>query len=144
MSDEQGKGPTDILEGTQQFMEAAGQLDNPGFPTDWHDELRRLRRRLVSSEFNEFMDGEAADDRTEVADGLLDIMVTAWGSMLAYFGPELSLVLAGEVADSNLSKILPDGSVIKDAGGKVMKNHEFFRPARIAELLAEWDAKQGS
>ena len=144
MSDElaQGKGPTDILEGTEQFMRAAGQL-NPediGFPMDYDHPLRVLRRRLIRSEFKEYMVlGEEQNNRVEVADGFIDTIVTAWGGMLAYFGPELSKILAGSVADSNLSKILPDGSVLKDEGGKVRKDHQYYTPPEIPQILDTWD-----
>ena len=84
------------------------------------------------------MDAEVENNRAEIADGLLDQIVVHWGTMLAYFGPELSVLLANSVGDSNLSKILSDGSVLKREDGKVLKP-EGYSPPRIREILEEWD-----
>lgn len=132
-----------ILDDTEDFMKAAGQLEQIGFPEDYDDKIRELRRRLVKSEFKEFWLAEENNDRVEVADGLLDVIVTAWGGMLAYFGPTLSRRLAADVGDSNLSKILEDGTCLKDAGGKVLKP-DGYRAPRIREILLEWDEEQQS
>ena len=71
----------DILTGTQLFMEAAQQLPGLG----WQDSAtRHLRRELLAEEVNEYLDADDHDDLIEVVDGLLDIVVVAHGSRLAY------------------------------------------------------------
>jgi predicted HAD superfamily Cof-like phosphohydrolase len=125
-----------ILDGTEKFMRAAGQLDTTGLPEDRDDSLRSFRRELLKEEYTEYRDGEFASDAAEIADGLLDTIVVAWGTMLAYFGPELAKALAGSVSDSNLSKIKEDGTVIKREDGKVLKPDTYVKP-RIPEILQE-------
>ena len=128
---------TNIFEATEKFMRAAGQLDVIGFPSEYSHPVRQLRRELIREEDKEYFDGELIDDEVEVADGLVDKLVTTWGTMLSYFGPELSALLCETVGDSNLSKILADGSVLKREDGKVLKP-EGYKPPRIPEILEAW------
>ena len=126
-----------ILEGTEKFMRAAGQLDKVGFNPYPDDPVRNLRRVLLMEEHDEYLSkGEYLDDPVEIADGLLDQIVVAWGSMLAYFGPELSRELADEVVQSNFSKILPDGTTLKGDNGKVLKPDGYFAP-QIKQVLID-------
>ena len=129
---------TNLLRSTEEFMKAAGQLEEIGLPVYYSHPTRQLRRRLSREENKEYMDAEVENNRAEIADGLLDQIVVHWGTMLAYFGPELSVLLANSVGDSNLSKILSDGSVLKREDGKVLKP-EGYSPPRIREILEEWD-----
>lgn len=129
-------GIPNILTGTQLFMEAAGQLDTIGFPEDYHDNVRQLRRTLVDEEFCEFLDAEIDNDLVKVVDGLLDTIVTAWGTILKYVGPEKARAAADEVVRSNLSKI--DGSlgpILRREDGKIQKP-EGWTPPDIARVLA--------
>lgn len=71
----------DILAGTEIFMSSTGQLPGLG----WEDlATRNLRRELLDEEVGEYLDADDADDLTEVVDGLLDIVVIAHGTRLAY------------------------------------------------------------
>jgi hypothetical protein len=122
-----------ILDQTEQFMRAGGQLEvnEIGFSYSPDDPVRELRQDLLvgpNGEVGEYILGEATNDPVEVADGLLDIIVVAWGSLLAYFGPEVARELANEVGLSNLSKIMPDGTVKKNELGKILKPEGYFKP----------------
>lgn len=126
-----GNPEVSILDQTEQFMRSGGQLDEIGFNSDPLSDIRQLRFSLLcgpEGEVGEYADGEAASDVIEVADGLLDIIVVAWGSLLAYFGPEVAKKLANEVGLSNLSKIMPDGTVKKNELGKILKPNDYFKP----------------
>lgn len=128
-----------ILAATEQFMELAGQLQVFGFNPDPSDEVRRLRRKMLlglDGEVKEYDDAEYNNDPVEVADGLLDIIVVAWGSLLAYFGPEVTRRLAREVARSNLDKVVGEGLPIKNEDGKVLKPEGWIAP-RIIGVLTE-------
>ena len=117
-----------ILDGTQLFMEKAGQLDEIGFPERWADDLRRLRRNLLQEEVGEYRDAEVHNDLIEVVDGLLDVIVVAWGTLLAYVGPDKAKAAAAQVVKSNLSKVIGEGLPIKDAAGKVQKPDQYIAP----------------
>ena len=114
-------------------MRSAGQLDTIGFPDDVSDPLRQLRIDLLVEEVEETLLAESQNDPVEVADGLADIIVIAYGSLLAYWGPVVAEEILGEVARSNLSKIV-DGKVLRRADGKILKP-ESFSPPDIRSIL---------
>jgi len=116
-----------LLDGTEEFMSRARQLDEaPDFTA--HD-LRVLRCNLLAEEYEEYLEAEDYNDLVEVVDGLLDVIVIAWGTLLAYIGPEKAKAAAAEVVRSNLSKV--DGSLgpvqFRD-DGKVIKPEGFTKP----------------
>jgi predicted HAD superfamily Cof-like phosphohydrolase len=123
----------DILEGTQLFMEAAGQNTDGGDFTD--DTVRELRYRLLREEFNETMDADLANDLVEYVDGLLDIIVVAHGSLLSFIGKDAATECAAEVTRSNLAKA-PGGGVTRDQFGKIQKPAD-WTPPDIAGVLAK-------
>ncbi len=84
--------------------------------------------RTIVEEANE--EAVAADDGTrnvvEAADALADLIYVIYGMALEC-GMDLDAVLA-EVQASNLSKLMPDGSVLLREDGKVLKGPDFFPP----------------
>ena len=106
-----------------------------------------MRMSLIREEFAELMgavygtraralveaateEAVAADDQTrdivETADALADLVYVIYGMALES-GIDLTKVLA-EVQASNLSKLMPDGSVKLREDGKVLKGPNFFPP----------------
>ena len=106
-----------------------------------------MRMSLIAEEFSELMgavygpraraiveaataEAVAADDGTrdviEAADSLADLVYVIYG-MAIESGMDLDSVLA-EVQASNLSKLMPDGSVKLREDGKVLKGPNFFQP----------------
>lgn len=72
-------------------------------------------------------------DVVETADALADLVYVIYG-MAFEVGIDLDQVLA-EVHSSNLSKLMPDGSVKRREDGKILKGPNFREP-RIGEILA--------
>ena len=110
-------------------------------------ERMNMRMSLIAEEFAELMgavygpraraiieaataEAVAADegerDVIEAADALADLVYVVYG-MAIESGMNLDLVLA-EVQASNLSKLMPDGSVKLREDGKVLKGPNFFQP----------------
>ena len=110
-------------------------------------ERMNMRMSLIAEEFAELMgavygpraraiieaataEAVAADDGTrdviETADALADLVYVVYG-MAIESGMNLDSVLA-EVQASNLSKLMPDGSVKLREDGKVLKGPNFFQP----------------
>ncbi|WP_175955418.1 GNAT family N-acetyltransferase [Schaalia sp. Marseille-Q2122] len=75
---------------------------------------------------------EGARDVVEAADALADLIYVIYGMALES-GINLDAVLA-EVQASNLSKLMPDGSVKLREDGKVLKGPDFF-PPNVARAL---------
>ena len=110
-------------------------------------ERMTMRMSLIAEEFAELMgavygpraraiieaataEAVAADegerDVIEAADALADLVYVVYG-MAIESGMNLDSVLA-EVQASNLSKLMPDGSVKLREDGKVLKGPNFFQP----------------
>ena len=110
-------------------------------------ERMNMRMSLIAEEFAELMgavygpraraiieaataEAVAADegerDDIEAADALADLVYVVYG-MDIESGMNLDSVLA-EVQASNLSKLMPDGSVKLREDGKVLKGPNFFQP----------------
>jgi predicted HAD superfamily Cof-like phosphohydrolase len=112
------------------------------FGQDVHHELhkpdgdvRALRIALLVEETKEYLAAEQQDNIVEIADGLADIVVIAYGTACAY-GIDLDAVLA-EVYRSNMSKVI-DGEVIYNEMGKVTKPDTYSPPA-IADVIGHMD-----
>jgi hypothetical protein len=137
-----------ILDATEEFMNRGGQEFNvweailgqpnrvvPDTSTQPQklfiaalNDLRVMRENILIEEFTEYMKGELNDDPVEILDGLIDIIVVAYGTALAYFGPELTKQACHEVAYSNLSKVIGEGLPIKRNDGKILKPESYVPP----------------
>jgi predicted HAD superfamily Cof-like phosphohydrolase len=125
----------DILEGTELFMRSASQSTDGGL---FHDDyVRELRRNLLAEEFEETDNADENGDLVEVVDGLLDVIVVAWGSLLSYIGKDAAVECAAEVTRSNLDKA-PGGVVIRrQSDNKILKPAD-WTPPDIAGVLAKY------
>lgn len=137
-----------LLSGTSIFMTLAGQTDIPPAALEWdghdgtwdgHDDcpdegcdhlkMRSLRTKLLEEEYTEYQDkGENVNDLVETVDGLLDIVVIAWGSLIAYIGSDAAEDCAREVTRSNLAKVIGEGLPIFREDGKVIKPEGWTGP----------------
>lgn len=117
------------------------------FGQDVHNELhkpdqgvRGLRLLLLSEEFREYMDAEKSTNPVDIADALGDMLVVIYGTAHAY-GINLDAVVE-EIHASNMSKVQPDGTVLRREDGKILKP-DGYRPPNLAPILgnlAAWDA----
>ena len=115
----------------EEFMEKAGQLEGtPYLSPSASDDVRRARRAWLAGvkggEVGEYLDAEFENNPVEIADGLLDIIFVAYGTLISYFGPAATEQMANEIARSNLSKVGP--GMIKGADGKIQKSPEYSAP----------------
>lgn len=108
------------------FSQKVGEY--PKFPDEGD---RLLRKRLLTEEYEEYMNAEFDDDLIEVADALADIIYIACGTAVAY-GIPLDKVFA-EVHRSNMAKLV-DGKPIYREDGKVLKP-EGWSPPDIKGVL---------
>ena len=107
-------------------------------------ERMNMRMSLIAEEFAELMGavyGPRARAIIEAADALADLVYVVYG-MAIESGMNLDSVLA-EVQASNLSKLMPDGSVKLREDGKVLKGPNFFQP-NIARGLGLESPTDGS
>lgn len=106
-----------VLPGSKTAMGKQSPMTTNGFIA-----LRDLRLNLLKEEVTEYIQGELTGDIVEIVDGLLDTIVIAWGTLLAYVGEDKAITAANEVVRSNLSKV--DGSlgpIVRREDGKLLK-----------------------
>ena len=98
----------------------------------------RLRENLIDEEFTEYIEAVEANDIIAVADALADMIYVIKGAAVT-FGIDLEPIL-NDVHRSNMSKVWPDGTVHKNAAGKVIKP-DTYSPACVGEEIKrqmEW------
>jgi predicted HAD superfamily Cof-like phosphohydrolase len=107
------------------FMKTFGQevKTSPEFPSY---ENQILRRDLIIEELTELQEAVDANDIVEVADALTDLLYVIYGAGAA-FGIDLDACFK-EVHSSNMSKLMPDGTVLRREDGKVLKGPNYFAP----------------
>lgn len=122
---------SNMYKDVKDFQTAVGQHvgTKPEFP-DMHE--RNLRMKLMSEEFNEYMEGEQKDDIENVAKELADIIYIVCGTAASY-GIPLDTVF-DEVHKSNMAKLGPDGRPKRREDGKILKP-DGWTPPDIKSIL---------
>lgn len=108
-----------------EFMKTFGQevKTSPEFPS-YVNQILRLH--LIEEEFDELKAAVDAKDLVEVADALTDLLYVIYGAGAA-FGIDLDACFK-EVHSSNMSKLMPDGTVLRREDNKVLKGPNYFVP----------------
>lgn len=128
---ETGKMQTNF-EKIKEFHTAFG-IVCPTIPTLPDKKLRELRDRLVDEERQELHEGLDANDIQNVAKEICDCLVVLYGYAHC-LGIDIDKAFA-EVHRSNMSKLGPNGEVIKRADGKILKGPN-YSPADMSVI---WD-----
>lgn len=117
----------------QQFMTAFGQEipKKAGFPDE---KTIELRVKLIREEVKEWEEALVNKDFPNAMQELVDILVVSYGAALA-FGVNLD-PLFKEVHRANMSKLGPNGEVLRREDGKILKSSSFV-PANIERVMME-------
>ncbi|MFJ6081651.1 MazG nucleotide pyrophosphohydrolase domain-containing protein [Streptomyces sp. NPDC092369] len=113
------------------FHVAVG-LDARGTPTEVSAQLAAHRRELLVEEAAEVAEVSVAGPLDKLAHELADVVYVAYGTALVH-GIDLDAVIA-EIHRSNMTKVGPDGSVVRRADGKVLKGEHYEAPDVSAVL----------
>lgn len=118
-----------------EFMRQARQT-MPFVPTIPSESIRDLRVKLIQEEAKEVTRAAMNENLPAIAKELADLLYVVYGKALAYGIPIDEVFQI--VHRSNMTKFGPDGTLMKDATGKVMKG-PWYRPAEpaIEELFVE-------
>jgi len=110
------------------FMQACGQTTE-----SWNEDQFILYLELIREESAELFKAAETNNRTEIFDGLLDLVVVAIGAGLSAGFP----MAEGwkEVMRSNMDKIDDKtGFVLRREDGKILKPKD-WQPPKLADLL---------
>lgn len=95
--------------------------------------INKLRYDLIKEELYELGDALVDEDLVAVADALGDLAYVVYGAALTY-GIDLDAVVR-EIHRSNMTKLMPDGSVAYREDGKILKGPWFEEPD-LAPIVA--------
>lgn len=113
-----------------------GKQRMPYAPTMGAEGVAALRAKLIREETKEVCHAIEKKNLPALAKELADLLYVVYGAALA-FGIPMNDVFQ-IVHQSNLTKFGPDGSLMKDASGKIVRG-PFYRPAEpeIEQLFSE-------
>jgi len=115
---------TNELNKVKEFMAACGQMVNV-VPTIPNESTRQLRHSILVEEVNEL---QAATTHIDALDAITDVLYVLLGTAHAYgLGDKLQAAF-NEVHRSNMTKVMPDGKVMKREDGKIIKPDTYEKP----------------
>ena len=130
----------DIRKMTQQvrsFQKASGQVVNKK-PTDLEVKEVQLRYDLMREENIEYQDAGLSKNKVEILDACADQLYILLGTINAHglqdlIGPAFELV-----HKNNMTKVGPDGKVLRNPDGKILKPNGFV-PVDLTTLFKQYD-----
>jgi len=127
------------LNKVKEFMAACGQEVNV-VPTIPDEGTRQMRHSILIEEVNEL---QSATTHIDALDAITDILYVLLGTAHAYgLGDKLEAAF-NEVHRSNMTKVMPDGKVLKREDGKIIKPDAYEKPnlqkvLELQENTVEW------
>jgi predicted HAD superfamily Cof-like phosphohydrolase len=97
-------------------------------PTTINMDRYRLRFNLMAEENVEYLEACAAEDVTEIADAIGDMLYILIGTALEHGMQDHLERVFNEIHRSNMSKMGEDGKAIRREDGKILKGPNYFRP----------------
>ena len=119
------------------FQKASGQVVNKK-PTDLEVKEVQLRYDLMREENIEYQDAGLSKNKVEVLDACVDQLYILLGTINAHglqdlIGPAFELV-----HKNNMTKVGPDGKVLRNPDGKILKPQGFV-PVDLTTLFKQHD-----
>lgn len=112
------------------------EVSYEGSPNWPDDETIRLRVGLVEEELAEVIDAINDDNMENLLKELTDLQYVLDGLYLTFGLDRLKILAMREVHKSNLTKLGPGNTVIRNGAGKVLKG-KGYRPAKLDWLIDE-------
>ena len=114
--------PADLV---REFHLAFG-LDARTTPTEVAPDLAAHRGELLAEEAAEVAEVSVSGPLDKLAHELADVVYVAYGTALVH-GVDLDAVIA-EIHRANMTKIGPDGEIVRRDDGKVLKGEHYEAP----------------
>lgn len=127
------------LNKVKEFMTACGQTVNV-VPTIPDEATRQLRHSIL---VEEVMELQYAETNIDALDAITDILYVLLGTAHAYGLADKLEAAFNEVHRSNMTKVMPDGKVLKRDDGKIIKPDTYEPPNlqkafELQENTVEW------
>lgn len=130
--------PADLV---REFHLAFG-LDARTTPTEVAPDLAAHRGELLAEEAAEVAEVSVSGPLDKLAHELADVVYVAYGTALVH-GVDLDAVIA-EIHRANMTKIGPDGEIVRRDDGKVLKGEHYEAPDVSAVLRRQgWGTSGG-
>ena len=119
------------------FQKASGQVVNKK-PTDLEVKEVQLRYDLMREENIEYQDAGLSKNKVEILDACADQLYILLGTINAHglqdlIGPAFELV-----HKNNMTKVGPDGKILRNPDGKILKPQGFV-PVDLTTLFKQHD-----
>lgn len=130
--------PRGWVESVEAFHDTFGH-DLGGWPMLPLPSVRDRRLDMLSEELSETEIAAENDNIVEYVDGLIDTIYIAIGGLLEVTDPATVRRVFAEVHRANMSKVGPDGEVIRREDGKILKPDN-WTPPDVSSALFDWDS----
>ena len=126
-----------MAQNVRSFQKASGQVVNKK-PTNLEVKEVQLRYDLMREENIEYQDAGLSKNKVEILDACADQLYILLGTINAHglqdlIGPAFELV-----HKNNMTKVGPDGKVLRNPDGKILKPDGFV-PVDLTTLFKQYD-----
>lgn len=123
----------ELLDMVAEFQVATDQTVNLE-PTILSTRESNLRYELMQEENKEYYAGSIKKDKVEILDALVDKMYILLGTINSNGMQSVFMEAFNRVHLNNMTKIGPDGKVLRDPNGKILKP-QGFKAVSLTDLI---------
>lgn len=123
----------EILSKVEEFQNATDQPVRKS-PCNGDDRNNTLRYQLMAEENKEYLVATLQEDQVEILDAVVDMLYILAGTINSHGLQELIEPAFELVHENNLTKVGPNGKVLRDPSGKILKP-EGFQPVKLKQLF---------
>ena len=123
----------ELLDMVAEFQTATDQTVNLE-PTLLNIKESNLRYELMAEENKEYFAAVVQKDKIEVVDALVDQMYVLLGTINSHGLQSIFLEAFSRVHENNMTKVGPDGKVLRDPNGKILKP-QGFKAVSLTDLI---------
>lgn len=125
----------EILSKVQEFQDATEQPVSKT-PCLSEDKNNTLRYQLMAEENREYLVATIQENKVEILDAVVDMLYILAGTINQHGMQDLIEPAFDLVHKNNMTKVGPDGKVIRDADGKILKP-EGFQSVDLKQLFKQ-------
>ena len=124
-----------ILEQVAEFQNATDQIVNHE-PSLISTKEANLRYELMAEENKEYFAACINKDKVEILDACVDMLYILAGTINSHGLQELIKPAFDLVHQNNMTKVGPNGKVLRDPNGKILKP-QGFQPVNLKQLFKD-------